>query len=282
MPTEFTITVKTDGNGTASASHAKAVVGTEIRLTATPKEGYHFKEWQVISGGVTIKDDKFLMPDSNVEVRAIFEKDAPPVPTEFTITVKTDGNGTASASHAKAVVGTEIRLTATPKEGYHFKEWQVISGNVTIKDDKFTMPDGNVEIKAIFEKDAAPATPVPTATPKPESSPTPAPAATAKQNGSPTPAPAATANRNGSPTLRLLPPQNRIAARPRACCSCKPNSSTTPAPAATAKPESSPALAPCYRKPDSSPTRANCPRNSSLYGGLRCRLSVVWRWLAFS
>ena len=157
VPTEFTITVKTDGNGTASASHAKAVVGTEIRLTATPKEGYHFKEWQVISGNVTIKDNKFTMPDGNVEVKAIFEKDAPPAPTEFTITVKTDGNGTASASPAKAVVGTEIILTATPKTGYHFKEWQVISGNVTIKDDKFTMPNDNVEVKAIFEKDAPPA-----------------------------------------------------------------------------------------------------------------------------
>ena len=157
VPTEFTITVKTDGNGTASASHAKAVVGTEIRLTATPKEGYHFKEWQVISGNVTIKDNKFTMPDTNVAIKAIFEEDAPPAPTEFTITVKTDGNGTASASHAKAVVGTEIILTVTPKTGYHFKEWQVISGGVTIKDDKFTMPDSNVEVKAIFEKDAPPA-----------------------------------------------------------------------------------------------------------------------------
>ena len=157
VPTEFTITVKTDGNGTASTSHAKAVVGTEIRLTATPKEGYHFKEWQVISGNVTIKDNKFTMPDGNVEVKAIFEKDAPPAPTEFTITVKTDGNGTASASHAKAVVGTEIILTATPKTGYHFKEWQVISGGVTIKDNKFLMPSANVEVKAIFEKDAPPA-----------------------------------------------------------------------------------------------------------------------------
>ena len=157
VPTEFTITVKTDGNGTASASHAKAVVGTEIRLTATPKEGYHFKEWQVISGNVTIKDNKFTMPDGNVEVKAIFEKDAPPAPTEFTITVKTDGNGTASASHAKAVVGTEIRLTATPNTGYHLKEWQVISGGVTIENNKFTMPSANVEVKAIFEKDAPPA-----------------------------------------------------------------------------------------------------------------------------
>ncbi|MFR7515241.1 MAG: InlB B-repeat-containing protein [[Ruminococcus] lactaris] len=61
------------GNGTASTSHAKAVAGTEITLTATPNTGYHFKEWEVMSGGVTIKDDKFLMPGSNVEVKAIFE-----------------------------------------------------------------------------------------------------------------------------------------------------------------------------------------------------------------
>ena len=157
VPTEFTITVKTDGNGTVSASHAKAVVGTEITLIATPKTGYHFKEWQVMSGGVTIKDNKFLMPNDNVEVKAIFEEDAPPAPTEFTITVKTDGNGTASASPDKAVAGTEVILTATPDKGYHFKEWQVMSGGVTIKDDKFTMPSANVEVKAIFEKDAPPA-----------------------------------------------------------------------------------------------------------------------------
>ena len=229
-PSTYTVTVSNDGNGTGAATPSTAAAGTTIILTAMPKEGYHFKEWHVISGGVTIKDDKFLMPDSNVEVRAIFEKDAPPVPTEFTITVKTDGNGTASASHAKAVVGTEIRLTATPKEGYHFKEWQVISGGVTIKDDKFLMPDSNVEVKAIFEKDAAPATPAPTATPKPNSSTTPAPAAAAKPDSSTPPAPAAAA---------------------------KPNSSPTPAPAATAKPESSPALAPtATAKPDSSPTPA--------------------------
>ena len=134
----------------------------------------------------------------------------------YAVTVTTDGNGTASADLAAAVAGTNISLSATPNTGYHFKEWQVVSGGVTIENDKFTMPDGNVEIKAIFEKDAAPATPAPTATAKPSSSQTPAPTATAKPNSSPTPAPAATA---------------------------KPNSGATPAPAATAKPESSPAPA---------------------------------------
>ena len=156
-PTTYTVTVGNDGNGTGTATPSTAAAGTEIRLSATPKTGYHFKEWEVISGGVTIKDDKFLMPNDNVEVKAIFEEDAPPVPTEFTITVKTDGNGTASASLVKAAAGTEITLTATPKEGYHFKEWEVMSGGVTIKDNKFIMPSANVEVKAIFEKDAPPA-----------------------------------------------------------------------------------------------------------------------------
>ena len=156
-PTEYTVTVTSGGNGTASASSAKAVVGTEIRLTAKPVEGYRFKEWEVISGGVTIVDDKFIMPDSNVEVKAVFEENAPPAPTEYTVTVTSGGNGTASASPAKAVAGAEITLTAKPVEGYRFKEWEVMSGNVTIKDDKFTMPDSNVEIKAIFEEDEPPA-----------------------------------------------------------------------------------------------------------------------------
>ena len=162
----------------------------------------------------------------------------------YAVTVTTDGNGTASADPSTAVAGTNISLSATPNTGYHFKEWQVISGGVTIENDRFTMPDGDVEVKAIFEKDAAPATPAPTATAKPESSPTPAPAATAKPGSSPTPAPAAAAKPGSSPT-------------PAPATSVKPNSSATPAPTATAKPGSSPTPAPAATaKPDSSPAPA--------------------------
>ena len=173
-PTEHTVTVTSGGNGTASASPAKAVAGAEITLSATPDKGYHLKEWQVVSpAGLVITNNKFTMPDTNVAIKAIFEEDAPPAPTEFTITVKTDGNGTASASHAKAVVGTEITLTAKPNKGYHFKEWEVISGGVTIKNNKFIMPSANVEVKAIFEED------VPALQYKDADKTTPAPAATA-------------------------------------------------------------------------------------------------------
>ena len=107
----FTVTVKTDGNGTASASHAKAVAGTEITLTATPNKGYHFKVWQVISGDVTITNDKFLMPNGNVEVKAIFEKNTSTGggtgtgATAYPITVKSAKNGDVTASHRSAAKG---------------------------------------------------------------------------------------------------------------------------------------------------------------------------------
>ena len=155
---EHTITVTTAGGGTASASSTSATAGTEITLTATPNTGYHFKEWQVESpAGLVITNNKFTMPDSNVAIKAIFEEDSPFAPTKHTVTVKTDGNGIAFASPLLAVAGTEITLTAMPKKGYHFKEWQVISGGVAIENNKFLMPDSNVEVKAVFEKDAPPA-----------------------------------------------------------------------------------------------------------------------------
>ena len=155
---EHTITVTTAGGGTASASSTSATAGTEITLTATPNTGYHFKEWQVESlAGLVITNNKFTMPDSNVAIKAIFEEDSPFAPTKHTVTVKTDGNGIAFASPLLAVAGTEITLTAMPKEGYHFKEWQVISGGVAIENNKLLMPDSNVEVNAVFEKDAPPA-----------------------------------------------------------------------------------------------------------------------------
>ena len=144
--------ISPDG-GTASASSTSATAGTEITLTATPNTGYHFKKWQVESpAGLVITNNKFTMPDSNVAIKAIFEEDSPFGPTKYTVTVTTEGGGTASASPAKAAAGTEITLTATPNKGYRFKEWQVIRGGVTIKDDKFIMPEENVDVKAIFEE----------------------------------------------------------------------------------------------------------------------------------
>ena len=121
-PTTYTVTVGNDGNGTGTASPSTAAAGTTITLTATPKTGYHFKEWEVISGGVTIKDDKFLMPNDNVEVKAIFEKDAP-ASTEFIVTFDA-GGGTPSAG---SMTTTNQKLPSLPSASrsgsYSFDGW---------------------------------------------------------------------------------------------------------------------------------------------------------------
>ena len=116
--------ISPDGNGTASASPAKAVVGTEITLTATPNEGYHFKEWEVMSGGVTIENGKFTMPDSDVEVKAIFEEDAPPVPAEYIVRFNANGGGGTMAD-VTGVSGSYILPACgfTEPEGKQFKGW---------------------------------------------------------------------------------------------------------------------------------------------------------------
>lgn len=72
--------------------------------------------------------------------------------TVYTVTVENDGNGSASAAPVSATMGEKITLTVTPNSGYRFKEWQIVSGDVTISDDTFTMPAGNVVVKAVFER----------------------------------------------------------------------------------------------------------------------------------
>ena len=120
--TEYAVTVRDDGHGTGSADPATATAGTEITLTATPNAGYHFKEWQVMSGDVTVRDDKFTMPGSDVEVKAIFEENAPPTPTEYTVTF--DGNdGTPSVG---SMTTTKQKLTSLPdasRSKHSFNGW---------------------------------------------------------------------------------------------------------------------------------------------------------------
>ena len=97
--------ISPDGNGTASASPDKAVAGTEITLTATPKDGYRLKEWQVVSpAGLVITNNKFTMPDSNVEVKAIFEEDAPAPTAPAKPSIRVTGAYTYNGSEHTATV----------------------------------------------------------------------------------------------------------------------------------------------------------------------------------
>ena len=163
----FTVTVKTDGNGTASASHAKAVAGTEITLTATPNKGYHFKEWQGESPtGLVITNNKFLMPNGDVEIKAIFEKNTSTGggtgtgATAYPITVKSAKNGDVTASHRSAAKGVTVTLTVDPDKSYVLDSLTVLDVKdkeikLTEKNGKytFTMPDSKVTVAASFKEE---------------------------------------------------------------------------------------------------------------------------------
>ena len=122
--TQYTVTIADDGNGTATATPAAAEEGMEVTLSAEPKTGYHFKEWQVVSGSVTIVNNKFIMPSGEVKIRAIFEEDAASTPggsyySYYTIRATAGLNGSITPSGWSSVrEGMDQTFTITPDKGY--------------------------------------------------------------------------------------------------------------------------------------------------------------------
>ena len=145
----YEIVISTEGLGTARADHGLARKGETVILTALPEDGWRFKEWQVIEGDIEITDNTFTMPAGNVKILAVFEA----IPdNRHDINVTVSGSGTAYADNNTAEQGGMITLYAEPEDGWRFKEWQVIEGDIEITGDFFTMPGCDVKILAVFER----------------------------------------------------------------------------------------------------------------------------------
>ena len=121
--------------------------------TPTPeptKEGHTFEGWYYDNNGVNTEWN-FETDKAKYTMTLTAQWKA----NTYTVTVENDGNGTASADPAFAKMGAEVSLTAMPNSGYHFKKWEVVSGDVEIENNKFTMPAAHVTVKAIFERNAS-------------------------------------------------------------------------------------------------------------------------------
>ena len=147
------------------------VEGATVTLEATPAAGYKLVEWDVkkSDGGeaVTVTDNKFTMPAGDVVVTATFQA------IDYSVTISETTNGTVTADKETANIGEEVALTVTPDAGYTLDVLTVKSGEatMTVTDNKFTMPAGNVTVTATFEKKPEPE-PEPEPTPEPEPEPT--------------------------------------------------------------------------------------------------------------
>ncbi len=119
-PQKYPVVMQNSDGGTSSASPEEAEEGTKVELTATPDEGYHFVEWQVLSGDVLIENNSFIMPAAEVCIQAVFEADT------YTVTLNANG-GTINSGDVTsytygvgAVLPTADNMSYT---GHTFNGW---------------------------------------------------------------------------------------------------------------------------------------------------------------
>ena len=147
----YTITAT---KGTASLT--QAIQGTEVTITADTIPGRKFDHWEVKNGGVILADPTsvettFKMLEDNVTVEAKYKAIQPITVNQGTYTV----NGTAAA---EAVKGDAIVATAdSAPAGQKFSHWEVTGVDGLTEEQlknetlKFTMPRGEVTLKAVFK-----------------------------------------------------------------------------------------------------------------------------------
>ena len=143
--------VQTEG-GTISANVSTAYPGDIVTLTATSESGYFFSVWDVKdanNNSITVTDNQFTMPNSDVTVSASFVQGC-------TVTIAEVEHGTVTASATHAVPGTTITLTATPETDYYLSTWIVyqtgdVHNTVTVANNSFVLPAYDVTVVGIFK-----------------------------------------------------------------------------------------------------------------------------------
>ena len=142
----YTLTGACDpvAGGSMTLSKATAYYDDSITISAEPAIGYQFDKW-VTNPSVTITNNTFKMPNSNITVTAKFVK------VDYSVTCVSDptGAGTITATPSTAQMGDIVTLSQTPRIEYAFDGYSS-SPSVTISDSQFTMPASNVIITGSY------------------------------------------------------------------------------------------------------------------------------------
>lgn len=147
----YDITIAAAEHGSVSASPNPAYVGEEVTLTVTPDTGYKLQSLTVrTSNGrdIEVSDNKFIMPDSDVTVTAVFETKS------YSITYAESEYGWVGGVYS-ANYGEEVELTPYPLGGYELDTLTVTASDDTVievEDNKFIVPDSDVTVTATFKK----------------------------------------------------------------------------------------------------------------------------------
>ena len=144
----YTVTGAPDGY-TVPAS-ATVAYGTEVTVAATPSvTGYTFAGWTTTD--VTVEDGKFTMPDKNVTLTGVFTANTLSV-IYYKDTDKATAHDTQAQTFGTSVtVGLSEGKSNPTKTGYTFKGWSCVTEDVEISNNKFTMPNKNVEFVPVWD-----------------------------------------------------------------------------------------------------------------------------------
>ena len=148
-------TASGDANNVYLPSGKKLSISAAMSSGASIGITTESKNYPVVFSGKYSQDysDYFFADaaDAHVNYNSNTELELAAGAKKYNVYIITDDNGTATASASSATAGTTIQLTVTPNNGYHFKEWQVVSGNAEVSNNTFIMPAGNVTVKPVFE-----------------------------------------------------------------------------------------------------------------------------------
>ena len=129
--------------------------GQPVTFTANPNPGYKLVGNVKVTNDSTGKDvpikngNTFTMPASDVTLSATFEAET------YSITYNNSTGGSVSGP-ANARTDENVSLNVNPQEEYKLKTLVVTDdkgNNVPVNNNQFTMPAGNVNVNAEFEKD---------------------------------------------------------------------------------------------------------------------------------
>lgn len=156
-------------NSTLAITPMNSLSVSEIVFTAA-NEGYATdlanSTWTNATASASGTTVSIIPTDGTKEVSAVISATTghksieiiygqPKVKEKHSVIISSDvKNGIITATPTTAYAGENITLTATPDGGYILSEWNVTTatGNVTVNDNAFVMPDEDVTVSAVFTK----------------------------------------------------------------------------------------------------------------------------------